>query len=341
MADSETLQESVILSRNLPPRLPGNKIALRYRIKLNDESQSSNWSTVYYIDGPQIDSDGIEPANQVGGVISASSLTSNVATITTTTAHGLSTGDYVNIFGRTSYNGIYQITNTGSTTFTYSLTSSNVTSNTTDGGYAFIVNHTDTTISHVIADAKDSVAGFSLRWTDANPLAEYDIFVYNGIQIGAIPGGVNVASSGTTKTIYFNDGIVPQNFSVGDYIDVVIRAELTADAVQVTGISSNSAPYYIQYTGDSSNTLANTAATTGFIGLTDSPLYKKSVDQVPYEYLGTYVSSGDSKEKTVFFAYKQNSQKTVTYDTPRVLVQAAGSKRIADPLLKVVETQRV
>lgn len=66
--------------------------------------------------------------------ISASVLTNNVATITTSTAHGFSTGTVVQISERPGYNGLYTMTNTGSTTFTVNITSANIASNTTDGG---------------------------------------------------------------------------------------------------------------------------------------------------------------------------------------------------------------
>jgi len=76
----------------------------------------------------------ISVTENVGTNISASILTSNIATITTSTAHGLSSNTLVQISGRSGYNGLYAITNTGSTTFTVPITSANIASNTTDGG---------------------------------------------------------------------------------------------------------------------------------------------------------------------------------------------------------------
>lgn len=48
---------------------------------------------------------------------------SNTATVTTSTAHGLTTGYWVTISGatQTDYNGVYQVTVTGATTFTYTV----------------------------------------------------------------------------------------------------------------------------------------------------------------------------------------------------------------------------
>ena len=60
------------------------------------------------------------------GTISSISSTSDTATVTCAGAHGLATGMYVNVTGSsTNYvNGIYKITKTGATTFTYAQNSS-------------------------------------------------------------------------------------------------------------------------------------------------------------------------------------------------------------------------
>jgi hypothetical protein len=59
------------------------------------------------------------------GVVSIDTITfsTTTATLTTVSAHSLTTGEYVSITGATpsTYNGIYQITVTGSTTFTYRM----------------------------------------------------------------------------------------------------------------------------------------------------------------------------------------------------------------------------
>jgi hypothetical protein len=71
----------------------------------------------------------------VGTNVSASSITSNVATVTTSTAHGLIAGDAFVITDRAGYNGLYQVaTNVNATAFTYSITASDIGSNLTDGG---------------------------------------------------------------------------------------------------------------------------------------------------------------------------------------------------------------
>ena len=76
----------------------------------------------------EYDADKIFPAITVS--ISNKALTSNVATLTTTAAHGLSTGMQITITGvDATFNGEYRITAVPTTTtFTYAKTASNVTS---------------------------------------------------------------------------------------------------------------------------------------------------------------------------------------------------------------------
>jgi hypothetical protein len=71
----------------------------------------------------------------VGTNVSASVLASNVATITTSTSHGLNAGDAILITGRTGYNGLYKIaSNVNATAFTYSIIAADIGSSGTDGG---------------------------------------------------------------------------------------------------------------------------------------------------------------------------------------------------------------
>jgi hypothetical protein len=73
------------------------------------------------------------------GVVTISTITrsSTTATATTATAHGLATGEYISITGCTpsDYNGIYMITVTNSTTFTYVMASVPASNATVVGTY--------------------------------------------------------------------------------------------------------------------------------------------------------------------------------------------------------------
>lgn len=73
-------------------------------------------------------------ASLVQSVTSITRVTTT-ATVTTPSAHGYATGDYVTIFGATAgagaisqFNGTFQITVTGATTFTYTVANSGDTS---------------------------------------------------------------------------------------------------------------------------------------------------------------------------------------------------------------------
>ena len=68
----------------------------------------------------------IQDTSATLGTITSISSLSDVATVTCAGAHGLATGMYVNVTGSsTNYvNGIYKITKTGATTFTYAQNSS-------------------------------------------------------------------------------------------------------------------------------------------------------------------------------------------------------------------------
>lgn len=100
----------------------------------------------------------------VGTNISASILTSNIATITTSTAHGLVAGNKIAINDRAGYSGVYEVaTNVNATAFTYSITAGNIASNTTDGG----------TVAKLLGDhwiALDGLRFENISSATANPL---------------------------------------------------------------------------------------------------------------------------------------------------------------------------
>jgi hypothetical protein len=76
-----------------------------------------------------------------GKVISSITRAGTTATLTTATAHGLSTGNQVTVFGAvpTGYNGTYTITVTGANTFTYTMAADPGSSATTVGQYSYDV----------------------------------------------------------------------------------------------------------------------------------------------------------------------------------------------------------
>lgn len=76
-----------------------------------------------------IESSRVEQASSATRAVSNKALTDNVATLTTSAAHGFEVGESVTVAGVDStFNGTYTITAKTSTTFSYSKTASNVTS---------------------------------------------------------------------------------------------------------------------------------------------------------------------------------------------------------------------
>lgn len=78
------------------------------------------------------------------GSITTAALTSNVATLTTSSAHGYSVGESVTVSGatNTTFNGTYSITAVTTTTFSYSKVASNIAS-AASAGTAVVVREED------------------------------------------------------------------------------------------------------------------------------------------------------------------------------------------------------
>lgn len=267
---NEEIVEAVILPLDMPPRLPGNKLAVRYRVKSVDFNQISTWSPVYYLDAPMV----LAKQDYIGNASSVS---------TSTTA---------------------ELTATGTSTFT-------------------------------------------VNWKDENVVSQYDIFASFSIDLESFTA--TIRSVGTTKYIYFTDADVIQHlekFSVGSIIDVgSLNAALNGAAMAVTAVNISTSPYYIQYTGDSSNTLANTAATAGFIIFADDAgeNAKPSILESGYEFVGTYTSTGSSSlTKSFQFGPRINTNDTTkTSKRAHALIQVAGSTKTPDLSLAIAETARV
>ena len=114
--------------------------------------------------------------------ISSITRVSLVATLTTATAHGLATGSQVAISGciPTEYNGVYKITVTGATTFTYTMAAIPATSATTIGIYRIgITTPINTLMNYTqnIGYKLFAAAGTNIYDTNVNPA----VTVFSGI----------------------------------------------------------------------------------------------------------------------------------------------------------------
>ena len=79
--------------------------------------------------------------SEAGATISSITSSTTTATVTTGSVHGLSTNDYVFLFGQTTtaYSGTYQVTVTSTTTFTYTLPAATTSPASVAGSYQKIV----------------------------------------------------------------------------------------------------------------------------------------------------------------------------------------------------------
>jgi hypothetical protein len=107
-------------------------------------------------------------------VIGTAALSSNTVTIDTSSAHGLSTNDYVLIsglgFSTTDPNGIHQITVSDSDTFTYALTGANESYTESSSSIIEATSRASATIVSMIAGIDDTSANpaATVHWAEAS-----------------------------------------------------------------------------------------------------------------------------------------------------------------------------
>ena len=149
------------------------------------------------------------------GVKTISSITysGNIATLTTATAHGLTTGAYVSITGTTpaAYSGVYKITVTSTTKFTYNLTSTPAGNATVVGSY---LNQATTPINTLMNYTLTSgyklfaAAGTDIWETKANPATKAFSGITNdkfqAVNLTNSAGHFLIACNGVDPTMIYN-----------------------------------------------------------------------------------------------------------------------------------------
>lgn len=149
-----TTGESVTIQSNLYPGLNGTHTAGTVTtvggLECNFEITVSGFATPIYAKA------NIGTISRTGASISSITLSNGVATVTTSSAHNLVTGSKVRISGCTQYyfNGLFTVTVTGSTTYTY-----NVSANISTESPATPATGT------ILARAADIVTGASFTFT--------------------------------------------------------------------------------------------------------------------------------------------------------------------------------
>lgn len=156
---TEAIKKARVLHKNLPPILSNIEgYLVRYRIKSTDQNRVSHWSPFIFIDpgyvylpgllkhtsGSQVlnlswDAVKILKPYETKNDITTKSLNTNIATITTSTAHYLNVGDYVTISGvDATFDGthiISAITSTPAHTFSFYKNNGNISSTPDTGSY--------------------------------------------------------------------------------------------------------------------------------------------------------------------------------------------------------------
>lgn len=200
---------------------------------------------------------------------------------------------------------------------------------------------TNTTSKLTATDAES----YSFQWTDENPVDEYDVFAAASIDCENFT--LNRRSVGTTKYLYATTSNVLianefNRFYVGAKIDVRnIASALNGTELEVTAVNTTTPPYSIIFTGDSSDTVSNTATTAGGFYLSPisvtNPVTTTMLSK--YEYVGTALATGSNKT----FLYKStrgifDGANTVYFQSLRsvALTQIACSTKVADLSLFVV-----
>jgi hypothetical protein len=160
-------------------------------------------------------------------------ITDNIATITTSAAHGFSAGDVVVVDGvNATYNGTYVIRTAGATTFTFSKTNDNVASASATGTAQVTGNRK---YAGLVRDASDGVVKF-FKDSSVAPTGGVVNFsaaglVYADIRTAAITSGAITASGEVSATSFTTTG----GMTVSGTTDI---QEMREQIVDVT-LSSN------------------------------------------------------------------------------------------------------
>jgi len=235
------------------------------------------------------------------GVVSISTIThvSTTATVTTSTSHGLATGEYVSITGCTpsDYNGVYEITVINSTTFTYVMSSVPSGNASVVGVYTIgLTDEIETLINYAapntsnqklfaIADGKiydTSTNPATLvysgltnsRWQHINFSTSADNFVVmvNGVDAAMVYDGTNWYKIATTNTPITISSLTSSG-TTATVTTATAHGLVTDNRVTISGATE--APYNgtFRITVTGSTTFTYTMASSTTSPATGTPVY--------------------------------------------------------------------
>jgi hypothetical protein len=250
----------------------------QYMRSIQWDKNSNTYNGVLLSD--EYDVDKIFPAITVS--INNKALTSNVATLTTTAAHGLSTGMQITISGvDATFNGEYTITGVPTTTtFTYAKTASNVTSTAVSPvgtGLADVIHFIDYTsgtddpvfaicddgvyaywVTNKVHSGSNKLHVYKKLLSDDSTVAETLMFRENGVVVS------NAVMEYTKERIVMcvNDKVY-EFASTASSLPAAVYQHKDPDHIFTTITSSGAAIYVAGYSGIQSNIYKFTLTTAG------------------------------------------------------------------------------
>lgn len=170
----------------------------------------------------------------VGGGITNKALTSNVATLTTTSAHGLAVGDYVTVAGvDATFNGTFRVASVPTaTTFTYAKTNTNVTSAAATGTVTKVTVAWDVAVSRASTTGVYYTESFTVVTTDPDS-DRYYVNVINDISAGSawVSATTTVLAAPVAEVTVTLSGGTDVAPGGTDYTDAVERFDLVEGAL--------------------------------------------------------------------------------------------------------------
>ena len=320
-----TLLKSVDNQHTVTGGIQANGRPWQYARSIQWDKNSNTYNGILLSD--EYDVDKVFPAITVSIINKA--LTSNVATLTTSAAHGLSVGMQIIISDvDATFNGEYRITGVPTTTtFTYAKTAANVTSTVVDPagtGYADVVHFVDYVsgtdypvqaicddgvyaywVTNVLASGTPRLRVYKKLLTDDSSVSPTLMFSDNGITV------TNAVMEYTKERIIMcvNDKVY-EFASTATSMPTAVYSHQDPDHIFTSITSSGTAIYVAGYAGIQSNIYKFTLESTGAMPTLTSAITAaempvgETVFKISY-YLG-YMCIGTSKGVRIAQVSDQN-----------------------------------
>ena len=216
------------------------------------------------------------PIGQVNYTITTKSLTSNVATLTTSTTHAMTVGTIVFVSGvDATFNGIYTVTAITTNTFSYALTAANVNSTSATGTATYYTSASTATVS---AATRTRWSAFTKHNTDGqwNLVSNISTIPTTGINYNqntygngsdlvyekVVIGGLTIQGSGSNYGAPYGSLVISGNISAPAWTTNGLRHVGSAAATLTDTTSSGTVAAAYINTFASNVTVAASNATT-------------------------------------------------------------------------------